>query len=120
MLVANTKEAVDLVTDIFEIWPELMAQAHLKECDSGGLFVGENLFHVLAVNAQQEALCKLIQHAYDTLPRELLSDCFTSQARVLGLPRLPPPPPPPPSHILSACVPMLARRPSAHSFGRSR
>lgn len=80
LLVANTKAAVDLCAAIFEIWPELMAQPHLKDCASGGLFVGENLFHVLAVNNQEPALIKLIKLALERLPRELLCDCFTSQA----------------------------------------
>ena len=44
-----------------------------------GFFVGENALHVLAVNNQEDALCEMIQMAYDNLPRERLRDCFTSQ-----------------------------------------
>ena len=80
LLVANTDAAVDLCCSIFEVWPELMAQPHLKECASGGLFVGENLFHVLAVNSQEAALCRLIKLAHKRLPRELIKDCFNAQA----------------------------------------
>ena len=47
LLVANTDAAVDLCCSIFEVWPELMAQPHLKECASGGLFVGEGAAEVL-------------------------------------------------------------------------
>ena len=54
MLVANTKEAIDTCTAIFRIWPELMAQVHLP-----GPFIGENLFHVLAVNRQVGPLHQL-------------------------------------------------------------
>ena len=147
LLVANTEVAVTLCCDIFEVWPELMAQAHLRG-ESGGLFMGENLFHCLAVNSQvrapavprlarrdtiarsvghwrwrrlasptdrawvmrlapaarharhrascspwhpramavlcvplqEAALCRLIQLAYDRLDREMLRECFTSQA----------------------------------------
>ena len=35
---------------------------------------------VLAVNSQEDALCHLIQLAYDRLDGDLLRDCFTSQA----------------------------------------
>jgi len=48
-----------------------------------GFFVGENAFHVLAVNSQEATLCELIQMAVDHLTREQVKDCFTSQA--LGL-----------------------------------
>lgn len=78
LLVSNTPAAIDVCTRIFEIWPELMAQPHIV--GTVNLFVGENLFHVLAANAQEQALVRLIQLAYERLNRDLLRECFTSQA----------------------------------------
>ena len=51
LLVSNTEPAIDLCTSIFEEWPELMAQPHIPS--TVDIFVGENLFHVLAVNSQE-------------------------------------------------------------------
>ena len=78
MLVANTKGAIDCCMAIYKAWPEMIAVPHLP-----GFFVGENAFHVLAVNNQEESLCDLIQMCYDTLEREQVVDAFSSQA--LGL-----------------------------------
>eukprot|EP00322_Chrysochromulina_rotalis_P000732 CAMPEP_0115884524 /NCGR_PEP_ID=MMETSP0287-20121206/30166_1 /TAXON_ID=412157 /ORGANISM="Chrysochromulina rotalis, Strain UIO044" /LENGTH=897 /DNA_ID=CAMNT_0003340839 /DNA_START=17 /DNA_END=2710 /DNA_ORIENTATION=+ len=75
MLVANTTAALELCTELFTIWPELMAQAHLP-----GPFMGENTLHVLAVNRQEDTLCDLLHLAVDRLERELLKDCLLSQA----------------------------------------
>ena len=57
------EETGTVPTEKYAHQPELMAQAHLKECDSGGLFIGENLFHVLAVNSQEEALVRAARRA---------------------------------------------------------
>ena len=75
MLVANTKGAIDCCMAIYKAWPEMIAVPHLP-----GFFVGENAFHVLAVNSQEDALCDLITMAYDNLPRELIKDAYSSQA----------------------------------------
>ena len=64
--------------EIFQQWPELMAQPHIV--GTVNLFIGENLFHVLAANSQEKALVRLIQLAYERLDRDLLRQCFTSQA----------------------------------------
>ena len=78
MLVANSKAAIDCCMAVYRCWPDMIAVPHLP-----GFFVGENAFHVLAVNSQEDALCELIQMAYDHLDRERIRDAFTSQA--LGL-----------------------------------
>ena len=75
MLVANNKAAIDVCVEIYTIWPELLAQAHLP-----GFFIGENALHVLAVNRQEDALCDLLYMAESKLSRALLKDCITSQA----------------------------------------
>mmetsp|Transcript_56145 Transcript_56145/g.111449 ORF Transcript_56145/g.111449 Transcript_56145/m.111449 type:complete len:986 (-) Transcript_56145:258-3215(-) len=74
MLVANTTAAIECVMGIYKAWPEMMAMPHHP-----GFFVGENAFHVLAVNSQEDALCSMIQMAYEELSREQLRECFTSQ-----------------------------------------
>ena len=56
LLVANNKAAIDCVMNVYRAWPEMVAVPHLP-----GFFVGENAFHVLAVNSQEETLCELIQ-----------------------------------------------------------
>jgi len=61
---------------VYKAWPEMIATPHLP-----GFFVGENAFHVLAVNSQEATLCELIQMAYDHLERDQVKDCFTSQVR---------------------------------------
>jgi hypothetical protein len=78
MLVANNKAAIDCCFSIYNIWSDMIAVPHLP-----GFFVGENAFHVLAANSQEAKLCELIQMAYDNLPREKVTDCYSSQA--LGL-----------------------------------
>jgi len=78
MLVANNQAAIDTCFTIYSIWSDMIAVPHLP-----GFFVGENAFHVLAANSQEAKLCELIQMAYDNLPREKVTDCFSSQA--LGL-----------------------------------
>ena len=74
MLVANTEAALDCVFSIYRAWPEMMAMPHHP-----GFFVGENAFHVLAVNSQEDRLCDMITMAYEQLDREQLRSCFTSQ-----------------------------------------
>ena len=78
LLVSNTPAAIDICEQIFQQWPELMAQPHIV--GTVNLFIGENLFHVLAANSQEKALVRLIQLAYERLDRDLLRQCFTSQA----------------------------------------
>ena len=67
MLVANTAAAIDLCTEIFTIWPELMAQAHMP-----GPFFGENTFHVLAVN-RQEVHCGSLREPMASIPPQAVA-----------------------------------------------
>ena len=67
MLVANTRAAIRLCLAIFRARPEIMIQAHGK-----GPFEGENTFHVVCVQRQEQALIAMIKLACQWLDREQL------------------------------------------------
>ncbi len=73
--VANSPEALELLVDLYKLRPNLLVQSHLP-----GPFVGENAFHVMAVNRQEDTLCTMIQLAHDHLSRPELELCFWAQA----------------------------------------
>ena len=75
LLVANTKEAIRLCLALYRLRPALLAQAH-----GPGPFVGENAFHVAAVNRRERALCAMIQLAHDGLEAPALAAALTAQA----------------------------------------
>ena len=75
MMVSNNQAALDCCMGIYKRWPEMIAVPHLP-----GFFVGENAFHVLAVNSQEDTLVDLIKMAHELLSREQIKEAFSSQA----------------------------------------
>lgn len=75
LLVANTPEVIKLCLELYQKRISLLAQAHHL-----GPFYGENVFHVLAANRQEEAMCKAIQMAHDGLEGDTLQRVLCSHA----------------------------------------
>ena len=76
LTVANTPEAIALSLAIYRRRPQLIARAHFP-----GPFAGENVFHVFAVNRQEDALVTVLLLAHDHLEADELQAAMTSQAR---------------------------------------
>ena len=70
ILVANSKEAVELAARIYKRRPALLMQSHLPASAScSGMFHGENALHVLIVNQREGVLCQLIDLALKEFTR---------------------------------------------------
>ena len=67
LLVANNSDAIDLSLMLYHARPILLEQAHLD-----GPFVGETALHIVAINRQEDALCKMLQLAHEHLNSEQL------------------------------------------------
>ena len=75
LLVANNSDAIDLSLMLYHARPILLEQAHLD-----GPFVGETALHIVAINRQEDALCKMLQLAHEHLNSEQLERVFLTQA----------------------------------------
>ena len=75
LFVANTPQAIELCLSIYRVVPKLLAESHHP-----GPFLGENAFHIAAVNCREDALCDMVEIAHTHLEPELLHETLTSQA----------------------------------------
>ncbi len=80
IVLANTPQAVELTERVIFARPSLLTQVHTKHRLGFPLFAGEGTLHVLAVNRQEELLCRLIKLA---MRRDGPSDLTEEQARAV-------------------------------------
>jgi hypothetical protein len=75
LLVANSRQALDMCLFLYQARPSLLAQSH-----GSGPFIGENAFHVAAVNRREHLLCQMVELAHAHLDIDALREVLSSQA----------------------------------------
>ena len=80
LMVANTRESLDLSWKLFQARPSLLMQLHVKHRAGFPLFAGESNLHVAAVNNQEELLCLMLELAGTHLSRDELEMLLRSQS----------------------------------------
>ena len=72
LLVANNDPVLELCLEIFRQQPKLILQVHSPK--RLGLFVGENVLHIMIANSREEQLCTLLDIAVCALGSRLDED----------------------------------------------
>ncbi|KAL1507839.1 hypothetical protein AB1Y20_007447 [Prymnesium parvum] len=64
LAISNTPEALSLICELISLWPRMIPLVH-----GAGLYLGEHLFHILAVNRREDELCRMLHIAHLRLGR---------------------------------------------------
>ena len=70
LMVCNTEESLALALELFEAYPPLLTQLHVRPSAPSApiSFVGESSLHIAAVNKREAVLVRLVELAHATLP----------------------------------------------------